>query len=209
MSDSLPRTLEEWRAEALSWFEQAQALSVTEMGWQNRAAQKDATILRAAHALADQTDATLRQEARAERLTAQLAEAEWNARNEREDAALALKEAESQRDAATDALRTLHEAAIAGRLGAHSLTCGPGDCYIEDVLANLPQAAHERDERLAAKERKRLRELVEAIPPSHDAAYWGLAGHPTIIGADDQSAAYMRQEILALLASPVAPEEKK
>jgi hypothetical protein len=49
-------------------------------------------------------------------------------------------------------------------------------------------------------ERERLRAAVKAIPPSHDAAHWGLAGHPNIIGADDQCGCYIRDEVLALLA---------
>lgn len=72
-----------------------------------------------------------------------------------------------------------------------SALCQPDlDRAIEILLSTVAEAVR--------SEQERLRAAVEAIPPSHDAAHWGLAGHPTIIGADDQSAAYIRQEVLAL-----------
>ena len=49
----------------------------------------------------------------------------------------------------------------------------------------------------------RLREAVRAVVdsgPSHDAAYWGLADHPTIAGADCQQMAWARDTLRAAIA---------
>jgi hypothetical protein len=50
-----------------------------------------------------------------------------------------------------------------------------------------------------------LREAVRAVVdcgPSHDAAYWGLEGHPTITGADCQQMAWARETLRAALEDP-------
>jgi hypothetical protein len=106
------------------------------------------------------------------------------------------------RDARAEA-RRIHKAHLAGPFDTECAVCGKPTVGVFALCGDHGRyGGVDLEPALLATPPNELQETAQAIvdsEPAHDAAYWGLAEHPTIVGADCQQMAWARETLRAAL----------